>query len=236
MSRPNIFKSNGNSKNNNRFSFIDEELNLEQKPKINEKRNEGPNLFSRQLRNTVSQPKSVEQPKIQDDLNTFPLLVIGSKEKEKEQVTFPILSLSKTTNSDIKNQEPNPLLNNSYSKAIRRENVVIVVEEDKDEVRRKSVKPGWVSIFKNKSGKTEIVYGPKTEEEKQKAYQDSSMNYQMYLAITRMEERWKLEKQRYDAIHGQNAYNDSYGYTPTYESDDDYDDEESDCDSDYEYE
>ena len=220
MSRPNIFKSNNNNNNNktnsSRFSFINDELNLEQNPKINEQRNVRYNLFSRQINNTVTQSKVVEQPKIQDDLKTF-----------------PVLGLGKIPSSDTKILEPTPIINNSYLKAIKHENVVIFEEEDKDndEVRRKAVKPGWVSIFKNKSGKREICYGPKTNEERQNEYRDSSMNYQMYLAITRMEERWTLEKQRYDAIHGPDAYNDSYGYTPTYESDD-----ESDYDSDYEYE
>jgi len=58
------------------------------------------------------------------------------------------------------------------------------------------------------------------------------MNYQMYLAISRMEKRWELEKERYNAIHGPNAYNERYGHVPTYDSDCD-DDDTTDSDDDY---
>lgn len=237
MSRSNIFKSGQQSSNkNSRFNFVDEELKLEQSKKINETRQGGNNLFLRQTKNTVTQSKPVtEQSKPPDDLNSFPALGVGAK--EKDLVAFPVLGIGKASVTDVKIQESNPTINNSYSKAIKHENVIIVVEQDKDEVRRNSVNPGWVHIFKNKSGKTEVVHGPKTDDEKLKDYQDSSMNYQMYLAITRMEERWKLEKQRYDAKHGENAYDDSYGYTPTYDSDcDDNSDSDSDYETDYDYE
>ena len=56
------------------------------------------------------------------------------------------------------------------------------------------------------------------------------MNYQMYLAISRMEKRWELETQRYNEIHGPNAYNERYGYVATYDSDNDNDTSDSDDD------
>uniref|UniRef100_A0A6C0IA30 Uncharacterized protein n=1 Tax=viral metagenome TaxID=1070528 RepID=A0A6C0IA30_9ZZZZ len=219
MSRHNIFKSGQQQSNNNsRFSFIDEDLKMDQKLKLNGPR-ETNNLFTQRPTNVITQSKPIEQTKTQNNLNSF-----------------PVLGLGKATSSDTKIKEPTPIINNSYSKAIKHENAVVVVEEDKDELIRKSVKPGWISIFKNKSGKTEMVYGPKTDEEKQKDFEKSSMKYQMYLAITRMEERWKREKQHYDDMNGPNAFNERYGYRPTYDSDDDNLDDSSDSEYETDYE
>jgi hypothetical protein len=223
MSRPNIFKpvqnNNNNTinKTNNRFSFVSEELKQDQIARDNSEPRQGNNLFLQRAKKTES-IKPIALAIINNDF--FPALGLSKKQHDK--------------NVDDKNVDDKiPSTNNSYLKAIRHENVIIISEEvDKDEQRRKAVKPGWVSIFKNKSGKKELVYGPKTEEEKQKEFQESSMNYQMYLAISRMEKRWELEKQRYNAINGPNAYNERYGYVPTYDSDDDENDT-TDSDDDY---
>jgi len=235
MSKPNIFKpvqklSTSTNKTNNRFSFVTEDLKQDQIARDNYESTQSNNSFLQRPRISEYLKKS-EPAKVNVIIPTF----INNSEE-----FFPVLGLSKKVNDkkvddkkvDDKNVDDKKVeINNSYSKAIRHENVVIVSQElDKDEEIRKAVKPGWVSIFKNKSGKRELVYGPKTEQEKRKDFENSSMNYQMYLAISRMEKRWELENQRYNEIHGPNAYNERYGYEATYDSDNDNDTSDSDDD------
>ena len=58
----------------------------------------------------------------------------------------------------------------------------------------------------------------------------------MTLAISRMEERWSNYKQIYNSIHGDNMFDERYGYVPVYDSDDEDEIEEEDDDDYYETE
>jgi hypothetical protein len=139
---------------------------------------------------------------------------------------FPELNLRAQNKTSVENDNNNQ---NSYKKAIRHENVVV---EDKSLI----VKPGWVSIVKSEAGKSTIIYGPKTEYQKKVEYLRKNLNHQMCVAISNMEERWIRHEQIYNSLHGENAFNERYGYVPTCDLDD-YDDyNHSDDDSDYEYE
>lgn len=147
---------------------------------------------------------------------------------------FPELSLrlqNKTSFENINDNDNNNNIENqnSYKKAIRHENVVV---EDKSLI----VKPGWVSIVKSEAGKSTIIYGPKTEYQKKVEYLRKNLNHQMCVAISNMEERWIRHEQIYNSLHGENAFNERYGYVPTCDLDDYNDYNHSDDDSDYEYE
>ena len=158
---------------------------------------------------------------VKDDFPTLSTAKIQIKDD------FPTLSTA-----NVMKSEPAKI---NFKKAINTvDNVVI---EEKQFVP----KPGWVYFIKNKAGKTELVYGPKSIEQKRNEYQNKSWNYQMYLAISKMESRWASEKQLYNIIRGENAYQSRYDNTTSYNSDNDSDMDETDVnttddDSDYETE
>jgi hypothetical protein len=139
---------------------------------------------------------------------------------------FPELNLRCKNKTTVENENDNQ---NSYKKAIRHENIVV---QDK----RLIVKPGWVSIVKHKSGKSDIIYGPKTEYQKKIEYLRTNLNHQMGLAISNMEERWIRHEQIYNSLHGENAFNERYGYVPTCDLDDYNNYNNFEDDSDYETE
>jgi hypothetical protein len=80
-------------------------------------------------------------------------------------------------------------------------------------------------------------YGPKTEYEKQKEKEEllkHNLKYQMHETITRLSERWEEEKEAFDNYHWPGAFEEKYGYVPTYPEDED-DEEEEEYNSDSEY-
>ena len=134
---------------------------------------------------------------------------------------FPDFKSSLSSKSDTKNINTSQ---NSYSKAIKQENIIT------DDDKKRIVQSGWVSIVKNTGGRSEIIYGPKTEYEKNKEYLRTNLNHQMGLAISKMEENWNRYEQLYNSLHGENAYKERYGYVPTFE-DDEYDEYDEDDDA-----
>lgn len=155
-----------------------------------------------------------------------------------QQSDFPTLSSSQKndfpTLSSSRNLKPadEPAKIN-FKNAINTTNPVV------NEETKFVPKPGMAYIITDKAGKSKLIYGPKTIEEKRKEYLDNNMNYQMYLAISRMEIRWAEEKRRYNSIHGENAFQTKYGITSYNNSDDEYDyddDTDTDTNDDSEYE
>ena len=261
---------NNNRSNNTRFNFVNEEIQANKAKDIKEKTSEKPkdvkekpiekpkdvnqkpkeNMFtnsrfnmSRLMEDYPALPKKPESESINRPILTpprpVPLLKAPVKIPVKDD--FPTLSTAKNqikddfptlASSNVMKSEPAKI---NFKKAINTvDNVVI---EEKQFVP----KPGWVYFIKNKAGKTELVYGPKSIEQKRNEYQNKSWNYQMYLAISKMESRWASEKQLYNIIRGENAYQSRYDNTTSYNSDNDSDMDETDVnttddDSDYETE
>jgi hypothetical protein len=158
----------------------------------------------------------------------------------KTNDNFPTLSTAKNQTKDdfptlaSTNLKTEPVKIN-FKKAINTTDNVVI--EEKQFVP----KPGWVYFIKNKAGKTELVYGPKSIEQKRYESHNKSWNYQMYLAISKMESRWASEKQLYNIIRGENAYQSRYENSSSYHSDNDSDMDDTDVnttddDSDYETE
>ena len=250
-------RSNGNNNrsNNSRFNFVNEEIQANKAKDIKEKTSEKPKDVKEK---PIEKPKDVNQkPKENMFTNSrfnmsrlmedYPAL---PKKPESEstirtiltpprpaapvlQVKIPVKDDFPTlSTANVMKSEPAKI---NFKKAINTvDNVVI---EEKQFVP----KPGWVYFIKNKAGKTELVYGPKSIEQKRNEYQNKSWNYQMYLAISKMESRWASEKQLYNIIRGENAYQSRYDNTTSYNSDNDSDMDETDVnttddDSDYETE
>jgi hypothetical protein len=236
-------RKNSNTKNNSnktvknsRFTFAKEELKIlkdeakavkeeakvvkeEVKPKVEkqkQKEKQTQNISNRfdmlrlmeePIKNEIKQDVKIEVP--------IKLSVVNVVKPTIDIVNdFPDFKSSLSSKSDIKNINTSQ---NSYSKAIKHEN--IITDDDKKHI----VQSGWVSILKNTSGRSEIIYGPKTEYEKNKEYLRTNLNHQMGLAISKMEENWNRYEQLYDSLHGENVYKERYGYVPTFE-DDEYND------------
>lgn len=213
---------------------------VNQKPKENMFTNSRFNM-SRLMEDYPALPKKPESESINRPILTPPRPVPLVQVKIPVKDDFPTLSTAKNqikddfptlASSNVMKSEPAKI---NFKKAINTvDNVVI---EEKQFVP----KPGWVYFIKNKAGKTELVYGPKSIEQKRNEYQNKSWNYQMYLAISKMESRWASEKQLYNIIRGENAYQSRYDNTTSYNSDNDSDMDETDVnttddDSDYETE
>ena len=257
-SRKNINTKNNSSNNNNnktaknsRFTFAKEELKIlkdeakavkeeakvvkeQVKPKI-EKEKQKQNISNRfDMLRLMEEPvkNDIKQDIKQDIKNevSIKVSVVNVVEPILQHVVkptidivndFPDFKSSLSSKSDIKNINTSQ---NSYSKAIKQENIIT------DDDKKRIVQSGWVSIVKNTGGRSEIIYGPKTEYEKNKEYLRTNLNHQMGLAISKMEENWNRYEQLYNSLHGENAYKERYGYVPTFE-DDEYDTYDEDDDA-----
>jgi hypothetical protein len=133
----------------------------------------------------------------------------------------------------------------SYNKAITTAEKIKeerIREEIEVNQNKRVVKPGWVCFYKNpETGKMVTEYGPKTEYEKQKEKEEllkHNLKYQMHESITRLSERWEEEKEAFDNYHWPGAFEEKYGYVPTYPEDDEdeYDEDYEEDDSDYDSE
>jgi hypothetical protein len=217
--KPKEQKPKSDKPKNDRFNI--EKLMVEEEIQRNDQRNEQRN----ELRNNYSQNIPIIQSSVPIAIhNPEPNMLPIIKEND-----FPDLK-SISQNKVTKNTNSNT---NSYKKAINYENIPDECEENKKPI----VPTGWVYIVKNKTGKSDIIYGPKTEVQKRKEYLSTNLNYQMCLSISNMEEKWNRYEQLYDSFHGENAFRERYGYVPTYDTDDDdydYDYNETDpSDDDY---
>jgi hypothetical protein len=263
-SNRNNSNNKSNKQPSTRFNFVNDEPTVKVEPKVKlepkvnttTKKPNNDNVFIQKPKNDrFNMAKLTEEdsvPVLRNEYDTInrkpvtnlihslnPVIVIANN-KPIENITdimvdvkveqFPELNLRLKNKTSVENINSNDNDNqNSYKKAIRHENVVV---EDK----RVIVKPGWVSIVKSEAGKSTIIYGPKTEYQKKVEYLRKNLNHQMCVAISNMEERWIRHEQIYNSLHGENAFNERYGYVPTCDLDD-YDDyNHSDDDSNYEYE
>ena len=259
-------RNNSNNKSNKqpstRFNFVNDEPTVKVEPKVNTttKKPNNDNVFIQKPKNDrfnmakLTEEEPVPVPVLRNEYDTInrkpvtnlihsvnPIHVIANNKPIENNTDikvdvkveqFPELNLRLKNKTSVENINSNDNDNdnqNSYKKAIRHENVVV---EDK----RVIVKSGWVSIVKSEAGKSTIIYGPKTEYQKKVEYLRKNLNHQMCVAISNMEERWIRHEQIYNSLHGENAFNERYGYVPTCDLDD-YDDyNHSEDDSDYEYE
>ena len=136
--------------------------------------------------------------------------------------------------SAVKKEEPA----NKWAAIVKKEVAVEVKETDEDKLPY--VEPGWICIRKNpKTGKSETIQGPLTEEQRQydrlRYLEQYDFKYNMLKTIERMSARWDEYKEQFDERYGPGAYNEKYDIHPSDDdNDDDYDDE-SDSDSEYEY-
>ena len=218
--KPKEHKSKSDKPKNDRFNM--EKLMVEEEMPKNDQRNDQRNDQKEELRNNYSQNSHITQSSVPITIhNPEPTILPIIKEND-----FPDLK-SITQNKTINNSNLNT---NSYKKAVNYENIPIECEENKKPI----VPTGWVYIVKNKTGKSDIIYGPKTEEQKRKEYLSTNLNYQMCLSISNMEEKWNRYEQLYDSFHGENVFRERYGYVPTYDTDEDtYDYETESSEEDY---
>jgi hypothetical protein len=211
----------------------------------------GSNVF---LSSKTEEPIVTNKPIHRDEFPSFSKSIVKPKETN-------ITTLSNTTHiqthikniddefptfskSIVKTKEPTEV-KLSYNKAITtaekiKEERTKEAKEREAKEKKIVVKPGWVCFYKNrKTGKMVRIHGPKTEYEKQHERQEilnNNLNYQMSEAITRLTERWENEKEAFDEYHWPGAFEEKYGYEPTYDEDDEEYNSDDEDDSDYDSE
>ena len=238
-----------NNNNNSRFNFVNNELQKD-KAKTNDKAkandNTKENMFKQRDTNTrFNIDRLMEEPVTIKQDNDYPpppppnpsrnySFVAASKAQQVKPVVPQIIQINQNdfptlaAPKNLKSQSEPAKIN--FKNAVNTANNVVIEE------KKFVPKPGMAYIIKNKAGKSVLIHGPKTVEEKRNEYQEKSLNYQMYLAISRMEARWAEEKQQYNIIHGDNAYQSKYGNTSNNNSEDEYNTDTDTNEDDSEYE
>jgi hypothetical protein len=154
------------------------------------------------------------------------------------------LGVNESKSVNETNEEPSLIKNNAWGIAVQaaKEKSKQKALEREMEIERqnqmdKPVEPGWVCFSKDKkTGKSKVIYGPLTEEQKQyekiRYLEEHSLKYNMYKTIERMSVRWQEYREQFDELHGPGAYQEkygcehAYGYDSDSESDEDSDDYE----------
>ena len=238
-----------NNNNNSRFNFVNNELQKD-KTKTNDKKKETnvipkENMFKQRDTNTrFNIDRLMEEPVATKQNNDYPppppnpsrnySFVAASKAQQVKPIVPQIIQINQNdfptlaAPKNLKSQAEPAKIN--FKNAVNTANNVVIEE------KKFVPKPGMAYIIKNKAGKSVLIHGPKTVEEKRNEYQEKSLNYQMYLAISRMEARWAEEKQQYNIIHGDNAYQSKYGNTSNNNSEDEYNTDTDTNEDDSEYE
>lgn len=255
--------SNGSKTNNSRFSI----LNESDEPKVNSQNERGSNaLFNNKTNNNsrfeslkdepapLSENVSVSDRSYSDrsysdsgSIRSYSDRNYSNRGNSFKAATpvkkaEPVIQQLNLKESDfpelllggiIKKEETT----SKWAAIVKKEVVVEVKESEEDKLPY--VEPGWICIRKNpKTGKTETIQGPLTDEQKKyerlRYLEQYDFKYNMYKTIERMSERWDRYKEQFDERYGQGAYNKKYGVNEI-SDDDDNDAYESDSDSEYEY-
>lgn len=156
------------------------------------------------------------------------------------------LGINESKSVNETNEEPSLIKNNAWGIAVQaaKEKSKQKALEREMEIERqnqmdKPVEPGWVCFTKDKkTGKSKVIYGPLTEEQKQyekiRWLEEHSLKYNMYKTIERMSLRWQEYKEQFDELHGPGAYQEKYGCEHAYGYDSNSDNESDEDSDDYE--
>lgn len=262
MKKSNPFNSKGNSKSNNnksnnsnsRFSSLIENVpetnvfieNTNTDKKVNTRfdglKDEPIVELSNNIERQRSMPRFNSFSNSNSNRNSNRNVKVEPKPFVFIENEFPDIKPNNQNESvNEKNEEPSLIKNNAWGIAVQaaKEKSKQKALEREMEIERqnqmdKPVEPGWVCFTKDKkTGKSKVIYGPLTEEQKQyekiRWLEEHSLKYNMYKTIEKMSLRWQEYREQYDENHGQGAYQEKYGCENDYEYDSD---SESDEDSD----
>ena len=229
-----------NKQSNNRFQFLDKELDVTQikkEKKVVSKYDSTDNSFTRrdepkrdESRNHDSRDEPRNHELRRDDLrrdyrttnNNFKdgpkKAPIKKAEFDLANEYFPDLV---STNEDSSNiiQQPNSNFKDILN--TRNQQEILPFQEH--------IEPGWVKISKSKIN-NEIIknYGLPTEYEiylKKQAELENDLHYCMIRGIEKMKLGWEKYKEEYDEFNGEGAYDEKYKLPSIYDSDYDIEDE-----------
>ena len=227
-----------NKQNNNRFQFLDKELDVTQIKK--EKKpistyDSTDNSFTRRDEPRRDEPRrddSRRDDSRRDDLRRNNNFKDGPKKApikkaifDLENEYFPDLV---STNEDSSNISQQPNSNFKDILNMRNQPEILPFQE--------YIEPGWVKITRSKNN-NEIIknYGLPTEYEiqlKKQAELENDFHYCMTRGIEKMKRGWEKYKEEYDEFNGEGAYDEKYTLPSI--DDQDYDiEDESDEDDDY---
>jgi|LakMenE01Jun11ns_1017448.scaffolds.fasta_scaffold9682384_1 hypothetical protein len=247
----NVFKANANAnaelKVNTRFDGLKDEPIVEFSDNIErqgiERQRTIPrfNSFSNSNNNSNRNVKVEPKPFVFIE-NEFPDIKPNNQKLSVNESKNESVSVS----VNEKNEEPSLIKNNAWGIAVQaaKEKSKQKALEREMEIERqnqmdKPVEPGWVCFTKDKkTGKSKVIYGPLTEEQKQyekiRYLEEHSLKYNMYKTIERMSLRWQEYREQFDELHGQGAYQEKYGCEHEHEYDSDSDNESDEDSDDYE--
>ena len=223
-----------NKQNNNRFQFLDKELDVTQIKK--EKKpistyDSTDNSFTRR-----DEPRRDEsrrrEPRRDDSRRNNNNFKDGPKKApikkaifDLENEYFPDLVSTNEDSSNISQQ-----LNSNFKDMLNMRNQPEILPF------QEYIEPGWVKITRSKNN-NEIIknYGLPTEYEiqlKKQAELENDFHYCMTRGIEKMKRGWEKYKEEYDEFNGEGAYDEKYTLPSI--DDQDYDiEDESDEDDDY---
>jgi hypothetical protein len=235
MSNNPFLKSNKGSNNspnkqtNNRFQFLDKELDVTQIKK--EKKpistyDSTDNSFTRRDESRRCEPRRDDLRRNNNNFKDGPKKApIKKAIFDLENEYFPDLV---STNEDSSNISQQPNSNFKDMLNMRNQPEILPFQE--------YIEPGWVKITRSKNN-NEIIknYGLPTEYEiqlKKQAELENDFHYCMTRGIEKMKRGWEKYKEEYDEFNGEGAYDEKYTLPSI--DDQDYDiEDESDEDDDY---
>jgi hypothetical protein len=227
-----------NKQSNNRFQFLDKELDVTQIKK--EKKpistyDSTDNSFTRRDESRRDEPRRDESRRDEprrDDRRNNNNFKDGPKKApikkaifDLENEYFPDLVSTNEDSSNISQQS-----NSNFKDILNMRNQPEILPF------QEYIEPGWVKITRSKNN-NEIIknYGLPTEYEiqlKKQAELENDFHYCMTRGIEKMKRGWEKYKEEYDEFNGEGAYDEKYTLPSI--DDQDYDiEDESDEDDDY---
>jgi hypothetical protein len=247
-----------NKGSNNRFQFLDKELDVSQikkEKKVVSKYDSADNSFTRQndLRQNDLRQNDLRQNDLRRDESRNP-------DTRKNESRNPDLRRDDLRRDDRRNNNNNfkedgpkkaPIKKAEFDLANEYFPDLVSTKEDSSNIIQPNsnfkdilntrnqpeimpfqehIEPGWVKISRSNN---EIIrnYGLPTEYEiqlKKQAELENDLHYCMTRGIEKMKRRWEKYKENYDDFNGEGAYDEKYTLPSIYDSDYDIEDESDD--------
>jgi len=219
-----------NKQNNNRFQFLDKELDITQikkEKKIVSKYDSTDNSFTKSF---TRRDDTRRDDSRRDDRRNF-----NNNFKENRPKKQPI----KKAEFDLANEYFPDLVstNADSSNTILQQNSNfkdILNTRNQPEIQpfQEHIEPGWVKLSRTSSNNKIIrKYGLPTEYEinlKKQADLEHDLHYCMTRGIEKMKRGWEKYKDRYDDFNGEGAYDEKYKLPSIYDSEYEIEDESDD--------
>lgn len=218
MSSNNPFKTKTNNSRFSRDIFFNDEQESSQ---VKEKKYKNNMAEGKKEGNTFLVDK--EKP-IRKNINNY-----GAKSNNNRNYNkYEKNEVVKQTNFDMNIEEFPELVSQKNDESIILSNekkfsdivkTINTIEEDNSDI----IRPGWITITKNKeNGKIEVINGEITEFQRKQEELSQNMSHIMRQIDIALNEIWDRNIAVYDAINGEGAYEERFYLPPVYDDFEDY--------------